>query len=271
MDLSSASTTTAFNSSTPSPSCTPATARQVRRLPSSFIAPLNTHIAFTLDLSSKRSAIRTAARAASQQSPQLREAPDHHRKLYAAGIDDNIDLSAISGSVTFTGTSADEFAYWNTHSKGHVQIASPPRPDLQNTYTNQGKQHGTPALLAAELQLLANAASDRAEMHSILAQQRDNWNKLFQGTLTSTSLAACVLSGLATSHNAGLCSLPALLLNAGTAAMMAVINQFQPSQLAEEQRTAARLFRKLANDIHSALQVSPPLRQSTAVLKFLLL
>ncbi|MCO5549499.1 hypothetical protein L7F22_002971 [Adiantum nelumboides] len=98
-------------------------------------------------------------------------------------------------------------------------------------------------------------------MHSILAQQRDNWNKLFQRTLTSTSLAACVLSGLATAnHNAVLCNLPALLLNAGTVAMMAIINQFQSSQLAEEQHTAARLFRKLANDIYSALQVSPHLR-----------
>ncbi|MCO5612882.1 hypothetical protein L7F22_067154 [Adiantum nelumboides] len=255
MALRSASTSTniAFNSSTPSPSgCTPATARLIRRLPS---RSSTAHIGFTLDFLSKRSAIRSAARAASQQSPQLREAPDHHRK-YAAGIDDD-DPSAISSPLTFTGTSTDQFSYWNTHSKGHVQIDSTPRPgDLQNAIT-------TPGLLTAELQLLACAASDRAEMHSILAQQRDNWNKLFQGTLTSTSLAACVLSGLATSHNAGLCSLPALLLNAGTAAMMAVINQFQPSQLAEEQRTAARLFRKLANDIHSALQVSPHLRQST--------
>ncbi|MCO5553875.1 hypothetical protein L7F22_007401 [Adiantum nelumboides] len=250
MAVSSASTATiACNSSTPSPSAAsaPATVRLLRRLPSNSTA-------HTLDFSSNRSAIRTAPRAASVQPPQLQEA-DHHRKLYAAGIDDD-DLSALSGPVTFTGTSADRYAYWNTHSKGHVQIPSKPRPDLQNATT-------IPGLLTAELQLLASAASDRAEMHSILAQQRDNWNKLFQRTLTSTSLAACVLSGLATSHNAGLCSLPALLLNAGTAAMMAVINQFQPSQLAEEQRTAARLFRKLASDIHSALQVSPHLRQST--------
>ncbi|MCO5609819.1 hypothetical protein L7F22_064051 [Adiantum nelumboides] len=144
--------------------------------------------------------------------------------------------------------------------QGPCSDSSTLHPDLENATTSQGKQD-TPSLLTPELQLLASAASDRAEMHSILAQQQENWNKLFQRTLTSTNLVACVLSGLATaSHNVILCSMSALLLNAGIATMMAVINKFQPSQMAQEQRTVARLFHKLANDIHSALQVSLRLR-----------
>ena len=119
------------------------------------------------------------------------------------------------------------------------------------------------AFLEAELRLLANAASDRAQMHAILAQQRDNWNKLFQGTLTLASFTACLLAALsASTHNVSpSLSVPALLLNAGCAAVMSVVNYFQPSQLAEEQRNAARQFKRLEADVEYALQVAPHLRQ----------
>ncbi|MCO5566365.1 hypothetical protein L7F22_020042 [Adiantum nelumboides] len=165
-----------------------------------------------------------------------------------------------SQSVLLDVTHVDMYA------NGGASIFMPSVPQAARRAPSSDFAYLDDLLLSAELQLVANAASDRAEMHAILAQQRDNWNKLFQRTLTSTSLTACLLSaGLAASGqlNSGL-SLPALLLNSGTAAMMVLINQFQPSKLAEEQRTAARLFRKLASDIHCALQVSPHLRQSTA-------
>lgn len=128
------------------------------------------------------------------------------------------------------------------------------------------EQEPEQALLLAELRLLANAAADRAEMHSVLAQQRDNWNKLFQHTLTTATLTASVMAGLNGQHPTLSLSVPALVLNAGCALMMSIINQFQPSQLAEEQRTAARLFKKLVNDIDYALHLPADLRQYTPTL-----
>ncbi|KAI5066624.1 hypothetical protein GOP47_0019248 [Adiantum capillus-veneris] len=185
---------------------------------------------------------------------------------------DHVAISTPSTEEEFVSARAHPLAYnWDTHKTldlhpNHIQVATPHYHAAdQNVAPAEEAELSAPAdlMLTAELRLLANAVSDRAEMHSILAQQRDNWNKLFQRTLTSTALTACLLSALAASaqYNAVL-SVPALLLNAGTAAMMAVINHFQPSQLAEEQRTAARLFLKLASDIHYALHLSPLLRQS---------
>ena len=147
------------------------------------------------------------------------------------------------------------------------------RPLLRHRHRRPESAAAEEAFLVAELRLLANAAADRAEMHGILATQRDNWNKLFQHTLTAASMTATVLAALsgAMAANAAHISpasltLPAALLNAGAGAMMSVINQFQPSQLAEEQRTAARLFRKLVSDIHYAIDTAPHLRQPGAVL-----
>lgn len=162
-------------------------------------------------------------------------------------------------STSYTSMRADPLGFWDSHQGLNVHIAAP-RNQLSSFSDEES------IFLAAELQLLKSAALDRAEMHSILAQQRDNWSKLFQRMLTATSMTACLLSGLAGSQGAHMSlslNLPALLLNAGTAAMMAIINKFQPSQLAEEQRTAARLFRKVASDIQYALSVSPHLRQHT--------
>ncbi|KAH6556031.1 hypothetical protein KP509_1Z209400 [Ceratopteris richardii] len=153
-----------------------------------------------------------------------------------------LDNHNVGISPSYTSMSPDPLAIWERHRAHSVS---------------------TPPFLTAELLLLQNAATDRAEMHAILAKQRDNWNKLFQRTLTSTMMVACVLSALAGCTGAGLSlNLPAFMLNAGAASMMAIINQFQPSQLAEEQRTAVRLFRKIAADVHYALNVPDHLRQN---------
>ncbi|KAJ7526168.1 hypothetical protein O6H91_17G085900 [Diphasiastrum complanatum] len=116
--------------------------------------------------------------------------------------------------------------------------------------------------LLAKLQLVAAMASDRAEMHAILATQRDNWNKLFQDTLRLTTISAAMLSALNGGPSTCLSlSLAAALLNVGSAGMMYVVNQFQPSQLAEEQRTATRLFRDLEKDIGITLKIDRRLRE----------
>lgn len=145
---------------------------------------------------------------------------------------------------TYTSMRADPPRFWDSH-KGLFHLNVDKEADF----------------LSAELRLLANAASDRAEMHNILAHQRDNWNKLFQFTLTAACMTSCVLSGLDGQAHSPSLSVPALLLNSGSAVMMATINLFQPSQLAEEQRTAARLFHKLSSHIHYGLHTASHLCQ----------
>lgn len=161
--------------------------------------------------------------------------------------------------------------------RAHSETATPPATQPNNNrfvFSHATPSNATPSLhvlddykneehilVLAQLRLLANVAADRAEMHSILAQQRDNWNKLFQNTLTAATLTASLLAGFNGHHPSLSLSLPALLLDVGCAFMMTVINQFQPSQLAEEQRAATKLFKKLVNDIDYALQVPPYLRQ----------
>ena len=122
-------------------------------------------------------------------------------------------------------------------------------------------------LLVAKLYAIAETAADRAEMHSIIGEQRNNWNHLLLHSINSITLTASVTAGIS--------SIPALIqssphlhlafrlssvfLFAASAAVMMATSTIQPSQLAEEQRNATRLFRKLEKSIQSALALrSPP-------------
>jgi len=106
-----------------------------------------------------------------------------------------------------------------------------------------------------KLRAVAEAAADRAEMHDIIGRQRDNWNHLLLHSTNSLTLAASVMAALAPAVPA----MAALKASAGallaTAAVtMAAVNRVQPSQLAEEQRNATRLWRQLERDVRATLQ-----------------
>uniref|UniRef100_A0A8I6YRU1 F-box protein n=1 Tax=Hordeum vulgare subsp. vulgare TaxID=112509 RepID=A0A8I6YRU1_HORVV len=105
-----------------------------------------------------------------------------------------------------------------------------------------------------KLRAIGEAAADRAEMHDIIGRQRDNWNHLLLHSTNSLTLAASVMAALAPAAP----SMVALKASAGvlltTAAVtMAAVNKIQPSQLAEEQRNATRLWRELERDVRAAL------------------
>lgn len=216
---------------------------------------VESHTSFLHSFSSQSSALpKTSYSALStvrQRLPCVLRSQHSELHLHAA-----TSVPTDAGGVpSYTSMRADPLRFWDTH-KGLNNLPQDV-PTSEHVLLNEPEDE----LLIGELRLLINAASDRAEMHSILAQQRDNWNKLFQRMLTATIMTACLLSSLDGQEHSLSLVIPALLLNIGSAAMMAVINQFQPSQLAEEQRTASRLCRKLASDIHYALQVAPHLRQ----------
>ncbi|BBN10109.1 hypothetical protein MPTK1_5g01090 [Marchantia polymorpha subsp. ruderalis] len=111
---------------------------------------------------------------------------------------------------------------------------------------------------------LSVLVSDRSEMHSILAQQRDNWNRLFHTTTTIASVFAATASAVNGAVPGPGLQVVAIILGMGAAALMALVSKFQPSRLAEEQRHAARFFKRLGADVEATLQVDPRLREEAS-------
>ncbi|CAD6247535.1 unnamed protein product [Miscanthus lutarioriparius] len=108
-----------------------------------------------------------------------------------------------------------------------------------------------------KLRAVAEAAADRAEMHDIIGRQRDNWNHLLLHSTNSLTLAASVMAALAPAAPATVAALKASagVLLATAAVTMAAVNRVQPSQLAEEQRNATRLWRQLERDVRATLEL----------------
>ncbi|KAI3419261.1 Aminomethyltransferase [Psidium guajava] len=109
-----------------------------------------------------------------------------------------------------------------------------------------------------KLYAILEAVEDRVEMHDNIGEQRDNWNKLLLNsvnmmTLTATTMAA--MAAAAPAPSLRVCS--ALLFTAATG-MSLVMSKIQPSQLAEEQRNASRLFKQLRSEIKSMLALQSP-------------
>ncbi|XP_072954964.1 probable F-box protein At4g22030 [Typha angustifolia] len=136
-----------------------------------------------------------------------------------------------------------------------------PRHSTQ-TQVMKSKLHAT---CMSQIHIIAEAAADRAEMHAIIGQQRNNWNHLFLNCINSISLMASIMAGISgipiLEAKADLLAFKfaAALLFAAATAMMLLVNKIQPSQLAEEQRSAARLFRQLEKSIHTTLAIRAPM------------
>ncbi|KAJ6363924.1 hypothetical protein OIU76_028953 [Salix suchowensis] len=114
----------------------------------------------------------------------------------------------------------------------------------------------------AKLYAILEAVSDRVEMHKNIGEQRDNWNKLLLNSINMITLTATTMAGVA---SAGTVGAPLLALNLSSAllfsaatGMLLIMNKIQPSQLAEEQRNATRLFRQLHRQIRTTLALRDP-------------
>ncbi|KAJ0964648.1 hypothetical protein J5N97_025786 [Dioscorea zingiberensis] len=121
-------------------------------------------------------------------------------------------------------------------------------------------------LLVVKLHMIAEVAADRAEMHAIIGEQRNNWNSLLLNSINSITLTASIMAGLSTISIGGDQGSPhflafklssALLYTAATG-MMFLVNKIQPSQLAEEQRNATRLFKQLERSLRTTLELYTP-------------
>ncbi|KAM0944718.1 putative petal formation-expressed [Dioscorea sansibarensis] len=117
-----------------------------------------------------------------------------------------------------------------------------------------------------QLHTIAEAASDRAEMHSIIGAQRNNWHHLLFHSINSinfsASFMACMANSTAPAHPPFLTFLAfkfsSVFLYATVTAFMVLVNKIQPSQLAEEQRNATRLFKQLEKSIYITLELETP-------------
>ncbi|KAJ6706787.1 F-BOX PROTEIN WITH A DOMAIN PROTEIN [Salix viminalis] len=114
----------------------------------------------------------------------------------------------------------------------------------------------------AKLYAILEAVSDRVEMHKNIGEQRDNWNKLLLNSINMITLTATTMAGVA---SAGTVGAPLLALNLSSAllfsaatGMLLIMNKIQPSQLAEEQRNATRLFKQLHSQIRTTLALRDP-------------
>ncbi|CAM6060162.1 unnamed protein product [Sphagnum tenellum] len=154
---------------------------------------------------------------------------------------------------------------WNSFTQ--VAPSSPSSPSQRNTKGWTDGNGVEDSRVVAQLRNIAFAAKDRSEMHAIIGVQRDNWNKLCHMTVNMTTIAAAMLAAMnngvagSTSASFGM-SMAAFLLNGGAAGFMFLASKFQPSQLAEEQRTASRFFKMLARDIETTLLIDPRLRKA---------
>ncbi|KAG7962944.1 hypothetical protein I3843_09G093000 [Carya illinoinensis] len=119
------------------------------------------------------------------------------------------------------------------------------------------------AMVIAKLYAIMDSVADRVEMHKNIGAQRDNWNLLLLTSINGITLTAATLAGLAATINASGPPLLALkisstILYLAATGMLAMMNKIQPSQLAEEQRISARLFKQLHQEIQTTLAVRDP-------------
>ncbi|KEH36898.1 F-box plant-like protein, putative [Medicago truncatula] len=116
-----------------------------------------------------------------------------------------------------------------------------------------------------KLYAILEAVSDRVEMHQNIGEQRSNWNTLLLNSINMITLTATTMSGVAataaaTCSDSSLLALKlssALLFSAATGLLL-IMNKIQPSQLAEEQRNATRLFKQLQSQIQTKIAIGNP-------------
>nr|XP_016453595.1 PREDICTED: probable F-box protein At4g22030 [Nicotiana tabacum] len=118
-----------------------------------------------------------------------------------------------------------------------------------------------PDLLAVEkLYAIKEAVADRVEMHRNIGEQRSQWNSMLLTSINGIILAAATMIGVAATSGDSVLGLKmsSTLMYLAATGMLVIINKIQPSQLAEEQRKATRLFQDLYNQIETTLSIGHP-------------
>ncbi|WVZ10670.1 hypothetical protein V8G54_015200 [Vigna mungo] len=118
--------------------------------------------------------------------------------------------------------------------------------------------------LTPQLYAILEQVSDRIEMHKNIGEQRNNWNTLLLNSVNMITLTATAMAGVAaaTTGDTGApllaLKLSSTLLFSAATGMSLIMNKIQPSQLAEEQRNATRLFKELHTQIQTLITIGNP-------------
>ncbi|XP_062086839.1 probable F-box protein At4g22030 [Humulus lupulus] len=134
----------------------------------------------------------------------------------------------------------------------------------QNDESNDRHENATTSTstITAQLYSILEAVNDRVEMHDNIGKQRDNWNTLLLNSINMITLTATTIAGVAAAAAPGstllALNVSSTLLFSAAAGMLLVMNKLQPSQLAEEQRNASRLFRQIKSQIETDLALRSP-------------
>lgn len=121
----------------------------------------------------------------------------------------------------------------------------------------------TDPMVMTKMYVIMEAVADRIQMHKNIGDQRSNWNSLLLASTNSIILGAATLSGIAAATRAVDSPLLALkisscLMYIAVTALLVIMSVIQPSQLAEEQRNATRLFKKLYSEISTIIAIGSP-------------
>ncbi|KAG6386898.1 hypothetical protein SASPL_152075 [Salvia splendens] len=114
--------------------------------------------------------------------------------------------------------------------------------------------------VVAKLYAIMEAVADRIEMHKNIGDQRNEWNSLLLNSINALTLAAATMAGIASMSqgDATAVALSSTAMYVAATGMLSIVNKIQPSQLAEEQRNATRLFKQLHNQIQTVLSIGNP-------------
>ncbi|XP_075647106.1 putative F-box protein At4g22030 [Castanea sativa] len=131
------------------------------------------------------------------------------------------------------------------------------------------ESYNSTSIANTQLYALLEAVADRVEMHNNIGKQRDNWNTLLLNSINMITLAAATLTGVGAIAVAGMpllaSKLSSALLYSAATGLLLIMNKIQPSQLAEEQHNATRLFKQLHSQIQTILTLGTPTQEDVKI------
>ncbi|PIN09626.1 hypothetical protein CDL12_17795 [Handroanthus impetiginosus] len=128
---------------------------------------------------------------------------------------------------------------------------------IETIKRNESNSRPDPTVMM-KLYAILEAVADRVEMHKNMGDQRNNWNSLLLTSINAITLTAATMAGIAAISGGALAEamkLSSTAMYVAATGMLSIVNKIQPSQLAEEQRNAARMFKQLQNQIQTIISI----------------
>lgn len=134
--------------------------------------------------------------------------------------------------------------------------------DYKSVHFKRQTANPPESIVIFKLYAIMEIVADRVEMHKNVGVQRDNWNRLLLTSINAITLTAATMAALAATNASGAplvaLKMSSTILYLAATGMLVMMNQIQPSQLGEEQRNAARLFKQLHGEIQTTLSLRNP-------------